>query len=147
MNIHEGLPYLYNIFMLLTCAYAVFRGHRTEYVGAAIMITGSLISSAVSRIFETTWTGFEYAIFVVDIVALAALISLTITSSRFGPIWAAAFHLVAVTIHAAMIVAPDITPWAFATGAAFWAYAMLLALAIGANEYVRPNEANHIPSG
>tara|TARA_R110001606_G_scaffold10898_3_gene47042 strand:+ start:2559 stop:2852 length:294 start_codon:yes stop_codon:yes gene_type:complete len=82
----------------------------------------------------TPWTGLEAEIFAIDVVALIALIWLTLKSDRFWPIWATAFHLLAVTIHAAMMVAPQITPWAFATGSVFWAYPMLLALAIGSRE-------------
>ncbi|MGB5723499.1 MAG: hypothetical protein WBM39_03720, partial [Parasphingorhabdus sp.] len=73
--------------------------------------------------------------FIIDIAALLALIYLSIRSDRFWPIWATAFHVLAVTIHTAMVVAPQITPWAFATGAVFWAYPMLLALAIGSFEH------------
>ncbi|MEP2989962.1 MAG: hypothetical protein ABJN60_00255 [Parasphingorhabdus sp.] len=101
------------------------------------MIAGSLITAIVANLFETTWTGLETGIFVVDVIFLFALIHLTVVSDRFWPMWATGFHLLAVAVHTAMVVAPEVTPWAFATGAAFWAYPMLLALAIGAHEYVR----------
>ena len=75
-------------------------------------------------------------IFAIDLVALLALTVLTLKSDRFWPMWATAFHLLAVTVHGATMVDPKITPWAFATGAIFWAYPMLLALAIGSCENV-----------
>ncbi len=89
----------------------------------------------------------ESEIFAIDIVALLALIYLAIKSDRFWPMWAAAFHLLAVTIHTAMMVAPQITPWAFATGAVFWAYPMLLALAIGSREHIPLAPGRKIESG
>ncbi len=149
MTFHEMIPYLYYSFLLLACGYAVKRGHRTEYAGAIIMILGSLATSIVARTSGTTWTGTEYGILLVDLVALLALIHLTIVSDRFWPMWATAFHLLAVSVHTATMVAPIpiITPWAFATGAGFWAYLMLLALAIGAHEYVRPAEAERLRTG
>lgn len=132
------LEFLYLIFLAICCGYAIYRGSHIEYIGAAIMIAGSLFTAIVSSSFETTWTGLEVGIFVVDIIFLFALIHLTIVSDRFWPMWATGFHLLAVAVHTAIMVAPEVTPWAFATGAAFWAYPMLLALAIGAHEYVRP---------
>ena len=86
-------------------------------------------------------------IFAIDIVALLAFIHLTIKSDRFWPMWATAFQLLAVSIHTAMMVAPQITPWAFGTGAVFWAYPMLLALAIGSREHVPLALGRKIESG
>lgn len=126
--------YIYYIFLVVCCGYAIWRGSRFEYLGAAIMMVGSLSTLAVGRLGGSTWTSVEGGIYAVDIVALVALIHLTLKSDRFWPMWATAFHLLAVAIHTAMVVAPQVTPWAFATGAAFWAYPMLLALAIGSDE-------------
>lgn len=138
---------VYYIFLFVCCGYAIFRGACSEYFGAAIMIIGSLSSLAVGKLWGTPWIGTEVKIFAIDIVALVALITLAIKSDRFWPIWASAFHLLAVTIHTAVMMAPQITPWAFATGAVFWAYPMLLALAIGSFEHVRGKPGRPIESG
>jgi len=61
--------------------------------------------------------------------------------------WATAFHLVAISIHVVAMAAPDLALWALATGSAFWTYPMLLALAIGSHEYVRPAEAERSRNG
>jgi len=89
----------------------------------------------------------EVEVFAIDVAGLFALIGLTIKSDRFWPIWATAFQLLAVTVHTAMMVDPEITPWAFATGAVFWAYPMLLALAIGSCEHVSLERGRKIESG
>lgn len=98
------------------------------------MIIGSLSTLAVARSFGGAWAKLEVGIFAIDIIALFALIWLALKSSRFWPIWATAFHLLAVITHTTMIAAPQITPWALGTGSVFWAYPMLLALAVGARE-------------
>jgi len=98
------------------------------------MIVGSVVTLIISRLFGTAWTSVEIGIFATDIIALFALVYLALKSDRFWPLWATAFHLLAVTVHTAMMVAPQISSWAFATGAVFWAYPMLLALAIGSSE-------------
>lgn len=111
------------------------------------MIIGSLSSLAVGKVLGTPWTSMEEEIFAIDIIGLLALINLTLKSDRFWPMWATAFQLLAVTIHTAVMVAPQITPWAFATGAVFWAYPMLLALAIGSFEHSQVVSDRKIKSG
>jgi hypothetical protein len=138
---------VYYLFLFVCCGYAIFRGARSEYLGAAILIIGSLSSLAIGKIWGTYWIRTETEVFVIDIFALFALIYLTIKSDRFWPIWATAFQLLAVTIHGAVMMAPQITPWAFATGAVFWAYPMLLALAIGSLEHVPMRPVPKIESG
>jgi len=127
---------VYYIFLFTCCGYAIARGARSEYFGAAIMIFGSLSSLAVGKILGTPWTSMEAEIFAIDIVLLLAFIHLALKSDRFWPMWVTAFQLLTVTIHTAVLVAPQITPWAFATGAVFWAYPTLLALAIGSCEHM-----------
>ncbi len=139
--------YVYYIFLFACCGFAIFRGARSEYFGAAIMIIGSLSSLAVGKVLGTLWTGMEAEIFVIDIFVLAAFVCLALISDRFWPIWATAFQLLAVFIHTAVMVVPEISPWAFATGAVFWAYPMLLALAIGSCEHISSSTGHKIESG
>ncbi|NCN86007.1 MAG: M20 family metallo-hydrolase [Sphingomonadales bacterium] len=139
--------HVYYICLLACCGYAILRGAGSEYIGAAIMIIGSLSSLAVGKVLGTHWTSMEVEVFAIDVAGLFALIGLTIKSDRFWPIWATAFQLLAVTVHTAMMVDPEITPWAFATGAVFWAYPMLLALAIGSCEHVSLERGRKIESG
>ncbi len=138
---------VYYIFLLFCCGFAVFRGGRSEYIGAAIMIVGSLFTLATARSFGTSWTRMEVGIFAIDIIVLTGFLWLALTSDRFWPIWVSAFQLLAVTIHMAMIMALPVTPWAFGTGAVFWAYPMLLALAIGSLEHVPMRPVPKIESG
>ena len=111
------------------------------------MIIGSLLTLAVAQSFGTSWTKVEVGIFAIDIIVLLAFIYLALKSDRFWPIWAAAFQLLAVIIHSTMIVAASVTPWAFGTGAVFWAYPMLLALAIGSSEHEPFGRRRKIESG
>ena len=89
----------------------------------------------------------EAEIFAIDIVVLLAFIHLTLKSDRFWPMWVTAFQLLAVTIHTIVMVVPQITPWAFATGAVFWAYPMLLTLAIGSCEHIPLASGRKIKAG
>ncbi len=147
MIFQTAIPYLFYAYLFIACGYAFYRGNRTEYVGGAIMIIGSVATTLGFHVSGTAWTGLATSTFYVDMIVLLALIYLTMVSDRYWPMWATAFHLVAISIHVATAVAPDIAPWALATGTAFWAYPMILALAIGAHEYARPSEAERLHSG
>ena len=137
----------YYTLLLLVCAYAIRRGGKPEYYGAAVIAVGSILTSIVGMTQGASWVGPEEGILIVDLIFLLALIHLTIVTDRFWPMWFTAFHLVSISIHAAVYVAPDIAPWAYAAGQGSWGYLMLLALAIGTHEHVRPNDTEAIRSG
>lgn len=147
MIFDNPLPYLYFAFLAASCGYAIYRGSRTEYWGAAIVISASIASTVALVVFETSWTGFDTGIFYIDLMVLLALIHVSLASDRFWPLWATGFHLVTVLIHIATMVAPDLTPWALATGSAFWAYPVLIALVIGAHEHALPSKSKRLRSG
>lgn len=138
---------IYYLFLIVCCGFAIFHGARSEYFGAAIMIIGSLFTLIAARLFGSSWSSVEVGIFVIDIIVLIAFIWLALTSDRFWPMWSSAFQMLAVTVHTTMLMAPPVTPWAFGTGAVFWAYPMLLALAVGSFEHVVAKPSRKIESG
>ncbi len=127
-------PHIYYVLLLSVCLLALLYGSRDELAGAAILLCGSVLTTILAQFFAADWTGFSTHIFYVDAAALVAFIALAISSDRFWPIWATAFHLVAVTIHIATEVAPDLHKWALATGAALWGYLMIGVVALGVRE-------------
>ncbi|MEO9633364.1 MAG: hypothetical protein ABJF89_06515 [Parasphingorhabdus sp.] len=139
--------YIYYTFLIICCGYAIFRGGRIEFYGAAMMTVGSLSTLAAARLFGMSWPGGQVGIFVIEIAILFALIHLVLKSDRFWPMWATAFHLLTICVHFAMTIAPQTTPWAFAAGSAFWAFPMLLALAIGSCEHVESPPGRELDSG
>ena len=138
---------VYYLTLFICCGFAIFHGARSEYFGVAIMMIGSLLTLVAARLFGTSWAQIEVGIFLIDIAVLIAFVWLALTSDRYWPIWASAFQLLAVIIHTSMLTAPLVTPWAFGTGVVFWAYPMLLALAIGSLENRPIKQGRKIESG
>lgn len=138
---------LYYLILIAACSYALIRGHKTERWGVAIMVVGSVGTTMIALGMGASWASAENGVLFIDLTMLLALIHLALVSDRFWPIWMTAFHLVSVSIHVAVMVSPEIAPWAYATGQGFWAYPMLLALAIGAHEYVRQSDLESADSG
>jgi hypothetical protein len=115
--------------LLVTGAAVLSRGGRIERLVFALLVTAALLTPLVA------WNGFvtpEWGVFIVDVTLLAVLVGVALSSDRYWPMFAAAAHLIGVAVHLARIVAPDILPWAYATGSALWSYPVFGALAGGA---------------
>ena len=73
----------------------------------------------------------ETGILIVDLALLAGLLLIALRSDRFWPMWAAAFQMVAVTVHIASLTENGKFAWAYAVGLIFWSYPVLIALMVG----------------
>ncbi len=123
-----GLQIFFYSALALAVGVALLRGGVPERLVAIACLLASVASPLLQQgMFEQP----EYGIMLVDVSLLVALTVVAMTSNRFWPLWAMAFHLVGTTIHLAKIVQPTVWPWAYATAEAFWAYPVLLALLIG----------------
>lgn len=123
------LALLFLIVLVAACSYAGWQGGWPERAGAAIMVAGSILTPVMAS--HTEWRSPEYGIFIVDLLMLAAFVNLALYCDRFWPIWVTSFHLIAVTIHVAKLAEPSVAALAYANAAAFWAYPMLVILAVG----------------
>lgn len=132
---------LYALLLLGVCFYAARFGDRPERIGAAIIAAGSLLTAAVSFSVNTDYRSVDLGLLVVDIVAWVLLLRLALSSNRYWPLWATAFHSIALLTHLAMFVDPSIVPEAYAHGQGLWAYPMLAALLAGAERCRRMRQA------
>lgn len=76
-------------------------------------------------------SGYGVGVAVVDIVALVVLVGLALTSTRYWPLWAAGFHLLAVITHWLHRLDPTVGSWAYVTAGIIWGYLLLWSLAFG----------------
>jgi hypothetical protein len=123
------LMLLYLAVLVAVCSYAGWQGGWPERAGAAIIFIGSVLSPVMAS--HTEWQSPEFGIFIVDLLVLAAYVNLALYSDRFWPIWVTSFHLIAATIHVARLADPSVAALAYANAEAFWAYPMLVGIAIG----------------
>lgn len=125
-------PLFYWILLTLCGAYVFIRGGVPERIGIAILVMGSILSTASATAnYALRFRQMEAGIFLVDVVGLIALVALALRANRFWPLWVAGFHLVGVATHAAMAASPDVVPRAYAMAQAFWGYPMLAAMVAG----------------
>ena len=121
---------LFLVTFVATCSYAGWCGGWPERAGAAIMAVAAILT-IVAGTFKPNWSEPQTGIFIVDLLMLAALVNLALSSDRYWPLWVTSFHLIAVTIHLATAVDRSVGALAYANAAEFWAYPMLATLAYG----------------
>jgi hypothetical protein len=118
------------IALLLCVAYGSLAGGRTGRAGSAIFVSASLLTAAGATL-NPTWAGTSYAVLAVDSICLLALAALAVNSSRFWPIWAVGFQIVAVATHLATLWIPDIVPKAYQAILSFWSIPILWVMVAG----------------
>lgn len=119
----------YLLLMFSCCGFALWRGGRPERISAAIILIASFATPLVEN--AVPYASPEYGILLVDSLALAGLLAVALSSNRYWPLFATAFHFLATIIHVLTIIDAQILPQAYANLQAFWAWPMLLALAFG----------------
>lgn len=116
------------LLVVLATGVAFRWGGFDERLAAALFIAGTIASKVALHFdYQSTETG----LLVIDLSVLVCLIGLALRSDRFWPLWAAAFQLVAVTVHVASFTESGDFQWAYAVALIFWSYPVLIALTAG----------------
>ena len=123
---------IFDILMLVTCAYAFWRGGFPERIASATLFLGDILTVLVASEFAERFRQLEVGILIVDLLVLASLASVSMRSTRWWPLILAALQLDAVVVHTVRLAAPDSLPVAYMNAIALWAYPMQLLLAAGA---------------
>ena len=122
------LNYIGAFALLSSCGVALRWGGLDERLASLAFI----LATITSRLFtESNYVHTENMVMVIDAVLLVVLVSIALRSDRFWPMWAAAFQLVAVTVHFASLTETGSFAWAYAVGLLFWTYPVLIALMVG----------------
>lgn len=125
--------------LFLCLAYAARFGGRTGRAGALICAAATLFT-ALGTSLKPDWTGTSYAVFATDVACLIALVLLAFNSTRYWPIWATGFQIVAVATHIATLWIPDIVPIAYQALLSFWSIPILGVMVAGTwLDMVQPN--------
>ena len=125
MNLFLALRILYVATLVVCTAFALRHGGRSERAGALIIFVGSALSIAIQQSAFFDWRFARGGLIAVDVGVLIAFGALALRSERFWPLWATAFHLIAVTTHLVVFFEPRRILQAYAIAQGFWAYPML----------------------
>ncbi|MEO6433423.1 MAG: hypothetical protein ABIO29_05555 [Sphingomicrobium sp.] len=124
------LVLLFRLMLVLVAAYAFWRGSRDERLVAGICLAGAILSKLVVSPLQVRYFAIEPAIMTVDLLVLAAFVHIALYSKRFWPLWIAGLQLTTIMGHLLKAVGGDLIPSAYGIALGFWAYPIILILAI-----------------
>ena len=133
--------------LVAVCGFAFWRGGWPERIVAGALAAASFSSPFLLN--PRNWFDPQWGIFVVDTGLLAVLLGLTVITRRTWVLFAAAFQLLNVITHLAMLVDGSVAPLPYRRGLVIWSYLVLAALACGVWEARRrrqPPTAASAPS-
>jgi hypothetical protein len=119
---------IYRTLMYGICGYALFRGKADARIVAAVFLVGDL---ATLTLRSSTYSSVETSILVVDILAFLAFTYAALISDRFWPLWVSGLQLTTSLGHAFKAIDANLLPLAYAAALRFWAYPILIILAVG----------------
>ena len=123
---------LFYLSLLIACsAYAGLKGGAPERIGIAIVAANAVLSFVAVSAPAVRFRGVEIGVFVVDVAAFLAFVPLALYANRFWTIWVSALLGLGLVGHLAMLLRPQVIPWAYAVVLSIWSYPILLLIALG----------------
>lgn len=125
------MNYLFLVILLACCGFAFVSGGAPERIGAAIYAAGSFGTLAVVSAAPIRFQGVEVGVFIVDGFVFLGFIALALRANRFWPIWVSALVGIGIAGHLAMLLRPQVIPWAYAVVLSIWSYPILTVMTAG----------------
>lgn len=109
-------------------AAALVKGGADERIVAAGLAVDVVVTVALR---DTTWPHVQWAGFGADVLLFILLLVIALRSSKFWPLFAAAFGFLDAITHVGKLVDLHVNQWAYLTAIVIWSYALFIALGIG----------------
>lgn len=122
---------LYHVLLFGACGYALLRGRTDARIVGAVFLVGNFVTYAIRSPFAESYTSVETGILAVDVVAFLAFTYAALISDRFWPLWVSGLQLTTSLGHVMKAVDLNLMPLAYAAALRFWAYPILIILALG----------------
>lgn len=129
MFLHTLPQQIWFAVIALNSGFAFVRGGWSERVVATAFISAWLISRFVYD--YNDWIDPQWAVLAVDGGLLVALVVVALVANRTWLLFAAAFQLVAVVVHVAIMADPTVRALPYVRGLVIWSYLTQAALLVG----------------
>jgi hypothetical protein len=116
---------------VLVVLFAFLRGSRDERQVALICLAGAILTTVVLSPLAQRFESIEAPVMFVDLAVFAGFLLVALRSDRFWPLWVAGLQLTTIMGHMLKGVEGDLLPRAYAAALNFWAYPIVLILAVG----------------
>jgi len=124
-------PNLFRLLLVLVVLFAFLRGSRDERQVALICLAGAILTTVVLSPLAQRFESIEAPVMFVDLAVFAGFLLVALRSDRFWPLWVAGLQLTTIMGHMLKGVEGDLLPRAYAAALNFWAYPIVLILAVG----------------
>jgi hypothetical protein len=124
-------PVLFLSLLFSICLYALWRGGRDERLVAALCLLGTFATLLAVSPLSMRYEGVENGLALVDLAVLAGFVTVALTSQRFWPLWVAGLQLTTAFGHGLKAIDSNLLPQAYGAALQFWAYPILIILAVG----------------
>lgn len=121
----------------VVCIYAAVRGGPPERGAVMVFIIGFAMSVIAASPSEYRFMQPEIGILLVDLAMLVAFLMLALHAERYWTLWICSMQVIQVLTHIPMMIIPELLPQAYFVIAAFWAYPMMMVLAVGTYRHQR----------
>jgi hypothetical protein len=137
-------PTLFRILLALVALYALLRGGRDERLVGIICVIGTFATQLVLAPVNQRFELVETPALIVDIGVFAGFLAIALRSERFWPLWVAGLQLTTLLGHLLKEIDIRLLPRAYAASLTFWAYPIILILAIGTWRHQRRSRAQSV---
>ncbi|CAN5400954.1 hypothetical protein BH10PSE5_BH10PSE5_35790 [soil metagenome] len=120
---------VWTVAIILVCAFALWRGGRVERIVAVAYMAAWLITLIVEDRWH--WGNTQWNVLAVDIALTVLLAWLAMTTGLNWLLFAAAFQVLGVVTHIAVIVDPGFLAKTYVAGLIIWSYLAIGALVVG----------------
>ena len=117
---------LFDLLLFATCDYALLYGRQDARIVGAACIVASIASVAVA----SRYSGVEIGVLLIDLLTLAVFVFVALRSDRFWPLWSSGLQLTTTIGHLLKAIQLDLVPIAYAVSLRFWAYPIVIILAV-----------------
>ena len=124
-------PNLLRSLLALAALNALVRGKSDERQVGLIFVVGVIATELVLPAPAVRFASVETHLLLVDIAVFLGFTWVALRSERFWPLWIAGLQLTAIFGHMLKAVDVGLFSRAYAAALVFWAYPMLLILALG----------------
>ena len=122
---------IYHALLLGACGYALIKGRADARIVAVVFLMGNFATTALRSHVAGVYSSLEPAILAIDVLAFFGFTYAALISDRFWPLWISGLQLTTSMGHILKAADQHLLPIAYAAALRFWAYPILLILAVG----------------
>lgn len=122
---------LFDLFLLVSCAYALWFGGAPERLAGLTLGLGDILSVMLVSPRPLRFHHAEAGLLLVDVLILAILLAVALHSTRWWPLFLAGLQVDGVVVDLMYLAAPRTAPIAYLNATALWSYPMLAILIAG----------------